>query len=247
MPAGDNRGNHPCLPEPSLLPRPSGEGCGRCFGRNGGTPRPVGSDSTMASPPPRVSSAVRVARIASVKPRATAGPNPTPAPRGAPRRRWKGSKMCSFSASGTPGPQSTTRSSTRSCRLLAEARTGMSAGLYSTAFSTMLASMRSSRPRSTATIGRVSGMSSSTLLSGMPPRAMGTTSSRSVSLISGTTVPVLRRDMSRRLPISAERRSAPSSIPSSRASRSVSDQSTSCERWEVTDALIPARACGGRG
>ncbi len=49
--------------------------------------------------------------------------------------------------------------------------TGMSGGLYLTAFSTMLATARSSRPRSTSIMGRLSGMSSSTLPSGTPPRS----------------------------------------------------------------------------
>lgn len=44
-------------------------------------------------------------------------------------------------------------------------------------------------------LGSVSGTSSSTLSSGTPARAIGTTSSRSVTRISGTTVPVWRRDM----------------------------------------------------
>ena len=78
----------------------------------------AGSDSTMVSPPPGVSSGVSVPPIASVSPRDRASPRPTPVVLSVSPRRWNGAKTRSSSAGGMPGPRSMTRSSTRSPRLL---------------------------------------------------------------------------------------------------------------------------------
>src|SRR5581483_3990788 len=197
-------------------------------GRTGGSGRSArcaagaaGRLSTMVRPPPGVSSATRLPPIASTNPRATARPRPTPVPRAEESpSRWKGSKMRSLAASGTPGPRSTTRSSTRppsvagGSSALPATRT-FSGPPYLTAFSTRLATARSSSPGSATTMGSVSWMSSRTEAEGTPCSATGTTSSRSNSRSSGVTVPVCRRLMSRRLPMRWSRRSAPSSMPAS--------------------------------
>src|SRR6266567_5478084 len=86
----------------------------------------TGSVTLTVSPPPGVSMAVIEPPMASVKPLATASPSPTPALR--PSNRWNGSKMCGFSAAGTPGPWSTTSSTTVSPRRLACKAGGCSGG-----------------------------------------------------------------------------------------------------------------------
>ena len=76
----------------------------------------------MVSPPPGVSSAVRVPPIASVRPRARARPSPTPVVLSRSPSRWKGWKIRSRSSAATPGPRSMTRISTRpACALAASA------------------------------------------------------------------------------------------------------------------------------
>src|SRR5262249_6672195 len=87
----------PC-PEPR---GPGPRGTDRSAPAAGSVPRTV-------SPPPGVSNAPIRPPIASAKPRATASPSPTPGCRSPTRSN--GSKMRSFSSSGTPGPWSTTSS-----------------------------------------------------------------------------------------------------------------------------------------
>lgn len=76
---------------------------------------------------------------------ATANPRPTPTPAGASPSRWNGSNMPARASSGTPGPLSITRISTRCSIVLAVTRTCES-GAYFSAFSTTFATTRSSRP-----------------------------------------------------------------------------------------------------
>jgi hypothetical protein len=57
--------------------------------------------------------------MASVRPRDTASPSPTPVVLSVLPSRWKGANILSLSDSGTPGPQSITRSSIRPLRALA--------------------------------------------------------------------------------------------------------------------------------
>ena len=73
-----------------------------------------GTDTTIVRPPPGVSSASMRRAHRLGRPRATASPSPTPVPDGASPRRWNASNMRTRSASGTPGPRSTIRSSSRS-------------------------------------------------------------------------------------------------------------------------------------
>src|SRR6185312_2102627 len=72
----------------------------------GRSPVAAGSVTRTVSPPPGVSNAPIRPPIASAKPRATASPSPTPGCRSPTRSN--GSKMRSFSSSGTPGPWSAT-------------------------------------------------------------------------------------------------------------------------------------------
>ncbi len=116
---------------------------------------------TMVRPPPGVSSGTRVPPITLMSPRATASPRPSPSPCGASPTRWKAAKMRSLSASATPGPRSMTRSCTVSPMRPAVTRTSASP-LCLRAFSTTLASTRSSRPRSARTRGRSGSRSTST-------------------------------------------------------------------------------------
>jgi hypothetical protein len=68
----------------------------------------------MVRPPPGVSSGSSVPPIASVRPRDTVSPSPIPVVLLVAPSRWKGRNARSRSAAGIPGPQSITRSSTRS-------------------------------------------------------------------------------------------------------------------------------------
>ena len=93
--------------------------------------------------------------MASAKPRATARPRPTPAPRGGVAVPLEGLEDAVLASSGTPGPRSTTRSSTRS--------PSGAGGTRAAAVGAVLASVLDhvgddplQQPGSTATIGRVS-------------------------------------------------------------------------------------------
>ena len=88
----------------------------------------AGTDTVMVSPPPGVSSAVRVPPIASVRPRDSASPSPTPVVLSVSPSRWNGTNIRSLSFSGMPGPRSTTRSSTRSPSALAVSSGGLPGG-----------------------------------------------------------------------------------------------------------------------
>src|SRR6185312_10016519 len=85
------------------------------------SPIAAGSVTRTVSPPPGVSNAPIRPPIASAKPRATASPSPTPGCRSPTRSN--GSKMRSFSSSGTPGPWSATSS-----RTVPPSRTACSSG-----------------------------------------------------------------------------------------------------------------------
>ena len=93
--------------------------------------------------------------MARVKPRATARPSPTPAPRRGlvSSRRWNGWKTCSRSSTGMPLPRSTTRSRTRPAAMPASTRTGQSLWPWAMALSTRLATTRSSSAGSAWTGG----------------------------------------------------------------------------------------------
>jgi hypothetical protein len=82
----------------------------------------------IVRPPPGVWAGCSVPRIASVRPRDTASPSPTPVVLSVSPSRWKGANILSLSASGTPGPQSMTRSSIRPLRALAVSSGGDPAG-----------------------------------------------------------------------------------------------------------------------
>src|SRR6202035_2905484 len=79
----------------------------------------AGSETTMVSPPPGVYSGSTAPPIASVSPRETASPSPTPVVLLVSPSRRKGMNARSLSASGMPGPQSITGSSPWSPRALA--------------------------------------------------------------------------------------------------------------------------------
>src|SRR5262249_52199301 len=81
--------------------------------------RAAGRDMTMVSPPPGVSSGSSVPPMASVSPRDSARPSPTPVVLSVSPSRWKGTNTRSRSGSGMPGPRSATPSSTRSPSALA--------------------------------------------------------------------------------------------------------------------------------
>src|SRR5207249_2603503 len=73
----------------------------------------TGSEMTMVSPPPGVSSARIVPSIASTNPFATDRPSPTPVVVLRSPSRWNGANAESAAPFGKPRPWSTTRSSTR--------------------------------------------------------------------------------------------------------------------------------------
>ena len=83
----------------------------------------AGIDIVIVRPPPGVWAGCSVPCIASVRPRDTASPSPSPSPTpvalSVSPSRWKGANILSLSASGTPGPQSITRSSIRPLLALA--------------------------------------------------------------------------------------------------------------------------------
>src|SRR5450631_2291843 len=116
-----------------------------------------GRSMTMVNPPPGVSSALSVPSIASVSPRATASPRPTPSPRSVSPIRRNGANICSFAASGTPIPRSTTRIWSRWPMTLPLTTTSWRPGECLSAFSRTFASTRSSRPASARNNGRSSG------------------------------------------------------------------------------------------
>ena len=70
-------------------------------------------------------------------------PSPTPVVVPVPPSRWKGTNIRSLSASGTPGPRSTTRSSPRSPRALAVSSGGNPPGEYRSALAVTFAMTRS--------------------------------------------------------------------------------------------------------
>ena len=88
----------------------------------------AGMVTAMVSPPPGVSSALKVPPMASVKPRASARPRPTPVVLSVSPSRWNGTNIRSRSFSGMPGPRSMTRSSTRSPSALAVSNGGWPGG-----------------------------------------------------------------------------------------------------------------------
>ena len=90
--------------------------------------------------------------MASVKPRATLRPRPSPPGWRSPSR-WNGANRRSDWPRGTPGPASTMRSSTRSACALPRRVTGQPRP-WRRALSTRLATTRSSRPGSARTSGR---------------------------------------------------------------------------------------------
>src|SRR5659263_347858 len=126
----------------------------------GARPSATGSAITTVSPPPGVSSTSMVPPIASTNPRATARPSPRPWPEGASPSRWNARKISALCTSGIPGPRSATRSTTVPSTEAALTATPVSAGEYRTAFSSTLATARSSRPSSASTSGSESGTSS---------------------------------------------------------------------------------------
>ena len=193
----------------------------------------------MVSPPPGVSSASISPPMASMKPFATARPRPTPSLWPESPSRWNGLKSRSHSERWTPGPRSTTRTSTTPSSTPAVIRGGDPAGENLTAFEMTLARARSRRPRSASTRGSVSGTSSCTEPSGAPRlwSAAGKTSSRPTGTVLISRAPTWSRLMSSRLPMSALSRSVSSSIVSRNSWRASGVQSTSrCSRL-VTDAL----------
>ena len=78
--------------------------------------RAAGSEMTMVRPPPGVSRASRVPPIASVRPRDSARPRPTPGDLPVSPSCWNGRNAWSHWDRAMPGPRSTTSSSTRSPR-----------------------------------------------------------------------------------------------------------------------------------
>ena len=117
--------------------------------------------------------------MASMKPRATASPSPTPPPE-VSSRRWKASNIRSRWSRATPGPWSTTRTVARPAWLAAWISTGDRGGECSRALATTLATTRSSRPASATAVGRSSPISTTTRSVGCDrlSRAAATTSSR---------------------------------------------------------------------
>src|SRR3954447_228643 len=209
------------------------------------------SDTTMVSPPPGASSASTVPPIASVTPRATASPSPTPWPAGASPRRWNGANSRSRSASGTPGPWSVTRSSTRSSARPAAPRSSAApavirtgpAGACRTALLTRFATTRSSRPGSARADGTSSGQSRATRRrspTSSHPSARPATAGRSVGPQAGLTTPACSRLMSNRLSTSALSRSADSSMVATSSARSSSVSCSSPVRSADDAALMPA-------
>ena len=150
---------------------------------------------------------------------------------------------------GTPGPRSTTRSSTRSPSALAVTRTGTS--LPGRAARRSRPGWRAPAPagrRRRRTSGRSSATSSSTVAAGGSPRsAVGTTSSTPTGRRSGGDAPVCSRDMSSRLSIRPLSRSADSSMVASSSPRR---PRTSRRRWRRLRRggldRWPA-GCAGRG
>src|SRR5664279_6582477 len=111
------------------LARPTCEADSASPSRDGGGSRgAAGSATTMVSPPPGVSSGRRVPPIDCTSPRHSASPRPTPVVLSRSPSRWNGAKTRSRSASGIPGPRSTTRSWIRSPSALAAISGGRSAG-----------------------------------------------------------------------------------------------------------------------
>ncbi|MFD0533700.1 hypothetical protein ACFQY7_07790 [Actinomadura luteofluorescens] len=106
--------------------------------------------------------------------------------------------------------------------------------LCRTAFSTTLASARSSSPGSASTGGSVSGTSTSTRSRGTPRRTGGTTCSSETGWVSGETTPVCSRLMSSRLPMRPSSLSADSSTVASSSASSSGSQSTSVWRRLLT-------------
>jgi hypothetical protein len=77
--------------------------------------------------------------------------------------RWKGANILSLSASGTPGPQSITRSSILPPRALAVTSGGAPAGEYRSALAVRFAMTRSMTGGSATTLGSPGGRSTRTL------------------------------------------------------------------------------------
>ena len=149
-------------------------------------------------------------------PCATASPSPTPSPLPAGRRAaGTGRKIRSRSAGGTPGPRSTTRTSTRLAATPGDDPHGRAVrGCGRAALAITLASARSSSPGSASTRGCVSATSTSTSAARGPmlASAAGITSSTPTGVRLTSSAPVWSRLMSRRLPTSALSRSVSSSI-----------------------------------
>ena len=183
--------------------------------------------------------------MASIRPRATARPSPTPSPAGTSPSRWNGSKIASSASAGTPGPRSTTRRLTRgpdAVLVQADTDTAMAAAsVCLSAFSTTLAITRSSRPGSADTGGRSSGaVTAIDSAPGTARRVHSATVARSTSALREVMLPVCSRLMSSRFATRASNRSADSSTVASSSSRSSSDQAMAVLRRLEEAALIAA-------
>src|SRR5258707_9306169 len=118
------RGHRPTPPLATSRPAPCTAGTSAVAAGPGA----AGSERAMVSPPPGVSSGSRVPPIASVRPRESARPSPTPVVLSVSPNRWNGTKILSRSSSGMPGPRSTMRSSTRPASALAVSSGGDPSG-----------------------------------------------------------------------------------------------------------------------
>src|SRR4051794_24173205 len=196
----------------------------------------------IVNPPPGVASGTSVPPMASTSPRDSASPRPTPTVLSRSPSRWNGRKIRSQSSRGTPGPTSTTRSSTRPPSELAVTVGGTSGGLNRRALTTRLASARSSSAGSATTSGTSSGTRMATARAGGPivSTADGTTSATSMGCRSRASAPAWSRLMSRRFSTRPRSRSSDSSAVASSSARSSSSKWTSALRRLLTAAVADA-------
>ena len=216
-------------------------GCGR-----GGQRRRPWSARRPGCPP-----GSRVPPIASVRPRDSASPSPTPVVLSVSPSRWNGANTRSRSAGGTPGPRSTTRSSTRSPSALAVTTGGCAGGGTAARWPTRLATTRSSRPGSASTVGQVVGHVDH---DAAPGRRRGRRAPAGrprparPARLSTDSAPACSRLMSSRLSTSGSSRSSDSSAVASSSARS-SRRPVDVGAAQAGDRRLGRRraGCAGRG
>ena len=156
--------------------------------------------------------------------------------------RWKGANILSLSASGTPGPQSITRSSILPLRALAVTSGGAPAGEYRSALAVRFAMTRSMTGGSATTLGSPGGRSTRTVRPDGPRPVSEHVmiSSRSAGRGNTDRAPACSRVTSSR--VAARRDSTPrdSSAVASSSSWSAAVSCRSGERRQLTAAAAAA-------